>query len=173
MAGPVFWIFIEIPADGDEIHLSRMIARAACSRGFGATFGAVAVGCWDAEERAQIELLERELKADFVVSITDHPLQTSAFEIFNSLVPARGGDDQRRPDLPSLIQEVSGYGKLGTVTFVISRDPWMAGSLPRHRVSVDQFVDHTLRYHLMEADSSSRYGGDGVFKIDLQKGSGQ
>ncbi|MFA5870233.1 MAG: hypothetical protein WC941_11115 [Candidatus Bathyarchaeia archaeon] len=152
----------------DDIEVSRSVAGAAASRGYGAVFGAPLIGAWDPEEKKNIEAFERDLGSGFAVSITDHPLQTSAFEII------RRGSSYRYPsaDQPSgiagFVRDLARIRGIRSLTFVVSTDPDSAFEMPKHQLTVDEFVSHLSRYEELEADPRAEFWGDGVFELRLK-----
>ncbi len=145
------------------VDVARRIALAATSRGYGAIFGAPQIGCWDPEERRNIEAIEREFEANLSVSITDHPLQTSAFEVFRSELSDPDKTRVRESKIAELILDFVRLDRVEKLVFVVSMDPWMAASLPRMVVTAEELLSRLSEYYSREADPALNHGGDGVF----------
>ena len=164
MVGPVFCIFLRCSEDG-VIRIARHIAEAAARLGYGTIFGTDLIGCWDSEQKKSLESLENKLSSNLVVSITSHPLQTSAAEIFNLELNPMNGATRGESQFPRFLRSVGEISGIESLAFVISEDPWMSADLPLSEVSLDGFLSHLSRYHVLQADSRSEFGGDGVFLV--------
>lgn len=163
MAGPVLWILLGVRAGSDPVAVSRVIAKLASDRGYGTVFGSELIGHWDAGERRSLELLEKEFSPSFVASITSHPLQTNAAELFDEELGPSRPVNTRQHGFLDFVKRVADIPDARSVVFVVSEDPWMSHELPRRRISIDDFLAHLSRYSFMQADSGLEYGGDGIF----------
>jgi hypothetical protein len=167
MAGPVLWAILGVGDAGRVIDVARKIAIAITSRGYGAIFGAPQIGRWDAMEGRNLEAVERELGANLSVSITDHPLQTSAFDIFRSELGAVRKNTHVESKIEDLVLELVRMEGISGLAFVVSMEPWISEGLPRILVSPQEFISRLSEYGTREADSSREYGGDGIFIMKL------
>jgi hypothetical protein len=168
MAGPVLWVVIKVRETQKVVDVVRKVAIAAITRGYGAIFGSTQIGCWDPRERESIEASEKEFDADVCVSITDHPLQTSAFEIFRTELSGLDDRNFGTSRIRALLLDLVRLQDIDRLAFIVSMDPWIAEKLPRVRVTTEELFLRLSEYCAREADPSLEHGGDGVFVLQKQ-----
>lgn len=171
MAGPVLWVLVKARESQQAVNIARRISQAASSRGYGAIFGAAQIGCWDAEERRNLEAIESAFGSDFSVSITDHPLQTSAVETLSQVERLARRRLPKGSPLPGLIHDLSGLEDVARMVFVVSMEPWIAANLPRARVTTAELISRLSSYSSNEADPSREHGGDQILILDNERSS--
>ena len=165
MAGPVLWVVVRVDDAERVVDVARKIATAAPLRGYGTIFGATQIGFWDAEERRNLEALEKEFGANLSVSITDHPLQTSAFEIFRSELGVSDKTTNIESKIAGLVLDLVRLEGIERLAFVVSMEPWISEGLPRIPVTPMELLSLLSEYHSREANPSLEHGGDGVFVL--------
>jgi hypothetical protein len=161
MAGPALDIIASLRKGSNKEIVSEKISELVARYGFGLLSGTDPIRRLYDQEGRMLEQLSVEVENPLVISITDNPKATDAWEIFERQLHPLYADPEKAKIL-KVLAELWSLEEIQAAVFIIMRVD--AEFLPRYEMTFEEFLKSLARYQEKENVNFGR-GGRGIFKV--------
>lgn len=161
MAGPSLDIILSLRKGSIREHVSKKISELVSGYGFGLLNGVESIRQLYEQEGKVLEQLSTEIENPLIISVTDNPKATDAWEIFQRQLHPLHADTEKAKIL-KFLTDLWSIKEIQSGLFVILRVD--TKFLPGYEMTFDEFLKSVASYQVKE-HANRDGGGRGIFRI--------
>ena len=163
MAGPSLDMIASVRKGSNKEHVLETISQTVSRHGFGVLRGVDSIRRLYDREGELLDQLSREFENPLVISITDNPRATDAWNTFQRDLHPSFANPEKAAILKLLAAQWS-IGEIQAAFFVILRVD--TEFLPRYEIGFEEFLESVAHFQEKEQHTNvERGGGMGIFKV--------